>query len=387
MKLGFVFDTKFKKFEDNYYSTNLSSEFLENRYLKNFDEMVIVSRYEEISEESVDKYLQSNSEKIKFDAIKNENPLKRVLHFKRDSKYIERILDDCDAVICRGWRGTEISKRLKKKYLVEVVNCAWDAYWNHGFLGKVVAPIIYSLRKISTYKAPYVLYVTNEFLQNRYPSSGQCVAISDVKLENINNAILERRINKLYDKDAKIIMGTAAAIDVPYKGQKYVISAIAKLKKEGFCNYEYHLAGGGNRKKLQKFAKKMGVENQIYFWGNIPHDKIFEWYDALDIYIQPSLQEGLPRALIEAMSRGVFCLGSKTGGIPELLEKQYVCDNNIFLADKLKTLILKYDKDTAMMQAIRNVDESKKYSKDLLEKKWEEFFGNFYVEVRGEKNG
>ena len=43
-----------------------------------------------------------------------------------------------------------------------------------------------------------------------------------------------------------------------------------------------------------------------------------------DIYIQPSLQEGLPRAVVEAMSTALPCIGFNTGGIPELLEPEYI---------------------------------------------------------------
>ncbi len=41
----------------------------------------------------------------------------------------------------------------------------------------------------------------------------------------------------------------------------------------------------------------MGLENQIKLLGPLSHDEIFEWLDSIDIYIQPSLLEGLPRAL------------------------------------------------------------------------------------------
>ena len=51
---------------------------------------------------------------------------------------------------------------------------------------------------------------------------------------------------------------------------------------------------------------------------------MFELLDECDIYLQPSLQEGLPRSVIEAMSRGCACIGAATAGIPELLESEYV---------------------------------------------------------------
>ena len=49
---------------------------------------------------------------------------------------------------------------------------------------------------------------------------------------------------------------------------------------------------------------------------------VLEWLNDVDIYIQPSRQEGLPRALIEAMSRGCPAFGSTAGGIPELLSPE-----------------------------------------------------------------
>lgn len=46
--------------------------------------------------------------------------------------------------------------------------------------------------------------------------------------------------------------------------------------------------------------------------------------DTVDIYIQPSKQEGLPRSVVEAMSRGCLCVGSRIAGIPELLSTKYL---------------------------------------------------------------
>ena len=349
MKLGFVFDTRFTKYKDDYYSTNLSVEMLTERYLSVFDNMVVVGRYKQVAENPTGKLVQSSSEKIEFKCVRDENPIKRVLHFHKENQYIESALRDCDAVVCRGWRGTGICRKLKKTYLVEVVNCAWDSYWNHGLIGKIVAPIMFSIRKVTTKKAPFVLYVTNEFLQRRYPTNGKSVAVSDVALDKFSNDIIEKRINKIENKpqDEKIIIGTAAAVDVPFKGQRFVISALSKLKDKGFNNFEYQIVGSGKNDKLKRLAEKKGVADRVVFKGSIVHDKMFAWYDSIDIYIQPSLQEGLPRAMIEAMSRGLPCYGTRTGGIPELIDKECVCNNNRFIAKKLARFLSNYKKESA----------------------------------------
>lgn len=383
MKLGFVFDTRFKKYNEEYYSTNLSVEILTKRYLTTFDEMVVIGRYKEIHDCPVGKLGKSNAHNIEFKCISDEKPLIRVLNFKKDNQYIESVLKECDAVICRGWRGTQICRKLGKPYLVEVVNCAWDSYWNHGILGKIVAPIMYTIRKFTTWNASHVIYVTNKFLQKRYPTKGKTAFISDVALEELSDEVLEKRLNKirLKNEDEKIIIGTAAAVNVPFKGQRFVIKALAKLKKEGLDNYEYQIVGSGDDSKLRELAKKLEVENQVVFLGSYSHDRMFEWYDSIDIYIQPSLQEGLPRAVIEAMSRGLVCYGTCTGGIPELLDKDCVCSSNRFIADKIVKMIKGYNPKLAKKIAMRNFEESKKYAADILEAKRYDFLCDFRKSV------
>lgn len=381
MKLGFVFDTRFIKFNEDYYSTNLSVELLSQRYLKDFDDMVVVGRYKEVTEDPTGKYLKCNNEKIKFEGILDEKPLKRIEHFIRDTLFIEKVLKDCDAVICRGWRGTLICKKLNKPYLVEVVNCAWDSYWNHSLWGKIVAPIMFAIRKYTTKTAPYVMYVTNQFLQRRYPTKGKSVAVSDVALEPFDDNVLEKRIERIESKkpNDKIIIGTAGAVDVAFKGHRFVISAISDLKKQGIGNIEYQIVGKGNNQALMELAKQKNVSDQIVFLGSVVHEKMFKWYDDIDIYIQPSLQEGLPRALIEAMSRGLTCYGTQTGGIPELLDKDYVCKSNYFISSQITKFLKEYDANKGKESAIRNYNEAQKYERQILKKKCEDFYHEFFI--------
>ena len=369
MKLGFVFDTRFLKYNDNYYCTNLSIELLTRRYLTVFDEMVVVGRCKDVSENPIGRYVKANNEKIRFQCIPVESPIKRIVNFKKNSKKIESVIKECDAIICRGWRGAFISKKLKKNYLIEVVNCAWDSYWNHGFWGKIVAPIMFWMRKITTYDAPYVIYVTQKFLQKRYPTQGKKAAISDVKLEEFDETVLTKRISKIESKgkDSLIHLGTAAAVNVPFKGQRFVIGALALLKERGMTNYIYEIAGSGDNTKLRQYANQKGVIDQLIFKGSIMHDNMNEWYDSLDIYIQPSLQEGLPRAVIEAMSRGLPCYGANTGGIPELLEDKCVSNNNHNLEKKFANMLADYNKKDAIKDAIRNYEEAKKYRSSVLD--------------------
>ena len=226
--------------------------------------------------------------------------------------------------------GIKYAKKYNKPYIIECVGCAWDSYWNHSLLGKFFAPYSYFKMKKAIRESKFVYYVTNEFLQKRYPTYGEKVACSNVVINSFDNQILINRkknndkINKSKDS---IVLGTAAAVDVKYKGQQYVIKAISELNKQGY-NFTYKLAGGFTSQNgsnyLKNIAKKYNVEDKTIFMGSLSKEQMNDFYNQIDIYIQPSKQEGLPRAVIEAMNHACPCIGSNIAGIPELIQHEFL---------------------------------------------------------------
>ena len=172
---------------------------------------------------------------------------------------------------------------------------------------------------------------------------------------------------------------TAAAISVPYKGQEFVIKAISELKKKGLY-FEYHLIGFGSEERLRKIAVEAGVEDQVFFRGPLPHSDVLGFMDDMDIYVQPSKQEGLPRATIEAMSRGCLCLGSRVAGIPELLEDAYLFNKGD--VKQISEILRSVDETKLKEQAERNYNEAKQYDKNLLNRRRTEFIEEFKRNIK-----
>lgn len=384
MKLAFIFDVRFTKYNNHYYSTNLTQEFWTKRYLRVFDEIIVIGRYMDTNTDPTGKLVISDNDKVHFHCIKEIKPILRIFNQEYESKFISNEISDCDAVICRGWWGVKECKKNNKKYLVESVSCVWDAYWNHGTLGKLVAPYMYIKQRAAIKNAPYVIYVTNQFLQRRYPTTGRSTNVSNVMLYNeIYGQEIEQRCERIKTINNRdyVVIGTAAAVDVKYKGQEFVIKALARLKKKGIERYVYRMIGAGNPEYLLHIAKKLKVEEFVEIQGAIPHSQVANWLDSIDIYIQPSLQEGLPRSLIEAMSRGVPCLGTKTGGIPELLEPAFVCKNNRVIDKQLASMIEKLNDISIMEKCVfRNIKEAEKYKADVLEARRYNFLKMFSEE-------
>lgn len=329
MKLLFVHDVKAEINGEDVYARSYGYDIWKERYLPNFSEIKVCFRTKKTDKNLNGISDKSSGENVTFD--------KRIGMFKGPdvffSNRIKRILRENinknDAVIVRldsfmGLQTIAECRRIHKPYMIELVGCAWDSFWNHGLSGKILAPYLFLRTRCEVKRAPFVVYVTSEFLQKRYPTDGINTNISNVRLNKQDEKDLKDRLKKIADSNNKIILGTAANVDIHYKGQQFVIEALGILKRNGYTNFEYQILGAGDQTYLLNMAKKIDVEDQVKMLGSLPHEKVFDWLKKdLDIYIQPSLQEGLPRSVIEAMSVGLPCIGSDVAGIPELLDKNW----------------------------------------------------------------
>ena len=80
------------------------------------------------------------------------------------------------------------------------------------------------------------------------------------------------------------------------------------------------VGGGKYQRDHEQRVQRAGLESRISFLGHISsRQALQEQLDRSDLFMLPSYQEGLPRAMIEAMARGLPCIGTTVGGIPELL--------------------------------------------------------------------
>ena len=371
--------------EGNYYDITLTNDVLE-RYLKVVDELSIIIRVRPVEDISLIKnYSKISNDKVRIIACPNPLTLNGMLFGRREiNQLISEEINTTDLIFVRipsfiGNIAIDIAKMQGKPYLVEIGGCAWDSYWYHGLKGKLIAPFFYLATRKAVKSAPFAVYVTSKFLQRRYPCSGVTEACTNVVLRRQEDQILINRYTKIaamqpWNKEMSIVIGTVAAVNVKYKGQQYVIDAISRLNNQGY-NFEYHLVGSGDNNYLKELAIKKGVAHKVKFLGVMKHNEVLQWLESIDIYAQPSKQEGLPRALIEAMSTGCPSIGSTTAGIPELLSEDVIFRNGDVteICEKLKYLL----NGEMKRQALVNFENAKQYVDEVIERRRLNIFQEF----------
>lgn len=369
-----------------YCSTTMTDD-LFSRYLTVCDELVVATRVYQIDK----TFKEAHQEKItlqnlRFLDLPNLNKFSALFGLMgRCRKIIKKEVENCDLIFIRGGinavLGVDAARKLRKPYLLENSGCAWESYWNHSLSGKIVAPYMECRERKDTREAAYVIYVTEKWLQRRYPTHGKWTYASNVILQHIDDNVLQKRQAKIASmNNRRIVVGTTAGLN-KVKGQQFVIEAMLLLKED--CDITYELVGSGDNAYLKTLAEKHGLSDKVIFKGQMNHEEVLTWIDSLDLYIQPSLQEGLPRSMIEAMSRACPAIGARTAGIPELIAEDCVFNRKDSQAIALAILHVLSD-NNMQYHAEKNFKKAKEYELNILNERRNKLYIEYRNDVIGE---
>ncbi|MFA6973563.1 MAG: glycosyltransferase family 4 protein [Parcubacteria group bacterium] len=154
------------------------------------------------------------------------------------------------------------------------------------------------------------------------------------------------------------------------KGFNYVIAAFAEIVKK-YPDVRLLIAGGeGNAEdELKAQSKKLGLEEKIQFTGFVtPNTEFVKYHHASDVFILPSLNEGMSNNMLEAMASGMPIVMTPTGGADELIREGvngYIVKfkNAADIAEKLEKLITDPAATKSMGAASRRIAEEMSWTK------------------------
>lgn len=206
-------------------------------------------------------------------------------------------------------------------YAVEVAGDIGEVL-RSGALGSAaarLAPVVAAAHRQVVRRAVAAVYVTPRSLQAAYPPAPHAptAAVSDVQLAPEDLA--EPRPIRPGPPWRLVAVG---AQERAYKGHDVLLRALAQLR-EHQLDVRLDLVGGGRlAPSLAELAAELGLgDDVVRFHGQLSsRAQIREILDAADLFVMPSLTEGLPRALLEAMARGLPAVVSRVGGMPDVVD-------------------------------------------------------------------
>ncbi len=105
----------------------------------------------------------------------------------------------------------------------------------------------------------------------------------------------------------------------PQKGVEFLIKAIPNIINEYNRVHFFILGNGSLEFKLKNLVKILKIQSYVTFIDMIPLEKMVDFYASANIFCLPSLHEGFPLSLAEALSMGLIIVASATEGIPEAI--------------------------------------------------------------------
>ena len=107
---------------------------------------------------------------------------------------------------------------------------------------------------------------------------------------------------------------------IPRKGFQFLIRALPQILDKVSHNFEIEIIGDGPyQEELIGLAENLGVTFYVHFTGTVPYSELPQKYREADIFILPSLAEGMPLVVLEAMGTGLPIIASRVQGIDELV--------------------------------------------------------------------
>ena len=302
------------------------------RYLQVFDEILVVGRVSNVEHESENAKISSGNsvtfaELPDFDGISGLvlNVIKLIGIISSKTSASQHVLLRVPGLL--SYLTFLILYFKRRTWSLEVVADPKEEASNaNSLISKLFSSRLAALTRYMCKKAKSVSYVTREVLQNRYPS-GQSDNYSYSSLNiSIDPKQFDERQDLIDEQPDELItpkLVLVGRMSKPFKGIDTALKMLAYAKEQRRI-LSLNLVGGGQLlEEYSKMAKELGVEDQCIFHGELrDKSKVLNILSRSDIMILPSRREGLPRAIIEAMSMGLPVVASNVAGIPELVPKE-----------------------------------------------------------------
>jgi glycosyltransferase involved in cell wall biosynthesis len=218
-----------------------------------------------------------------------------------------------------GFFAALICRFRRKRYLVRVLGDWGKAVYldNHGRLaGKLKAFIADQMAHTVVTRADLAMFQGGDLFE-KYAQQVKDIAKSDKIHSTLTQEMFFARQGASFHSPLRLI--TVSRL-VPLKGLDVLLKAIQLLTERNLEVEWWCVGEGPARSALEQLAAKLGQTQRVKFLGNIPNGpELYRLYREADIFVLPSLTEGISQSLLEALANSLPVVASEVGGIPSVL--------------------------------------------------------------------
>ncbi len=354
------------------------------RYLDVFDGVRVVARAA-ACDRVPDDWQQVTGPGVEVRPIPDfRSPVDLVRHWRTSAEVVRQTTSEAPAAIVRipclvGGIASQTLHAMGRPFAAEVLGDPYDSFAPGAFRGRF-RPFYrwWFTRQLKRQcrQAEAASYVTQQALQRRYPvrEGAYTTNYSSIVLPAESLATQPRRYDTVPRPIRLVMVGTLATL---YKAPHILIDAVACCVQKGLPLEMTFVGGGKHLPDMQQRARRAGVSDEVRFLGQLPSAAaVREELDRADLFVLPSFQEGLPRAMIEAMARALPCIGSTAGGIPELLPAEDMVPPGDATALAEKIYEFATDAPRLTRCSARNLETARQYEEQTLRQRRVAFYEN-----------
>jgi glycosyltransferase involved in cell wall biosynthesis len=181
---------------------------------------------------------------------------------------------------------------------------------------RVDNPISNNLFNQKLYKKSYTTVALSSAIKSELLKISRDINIEIIPSAYSNLSINPKEVAEIKERfQNKFLIANIGELDNAHKGQYYLIEAMRELQKS---HPNIHLLLLGKGKDQQRYQEQASGLDNITFEGFV--DNVGDYIDAIDLFVFPSLHEGLGSILFDVMQRKTPIIATKVGGIPDIIQ-------------------------------------------------------------------
>lgn len=376
--ITFVMDGNFARVGHAIYSPHMGHEKFAGRFVPHFDAVRIVARAFPAKQPIGSRVTGPRTAFVDLGSIRGAGSW--LLGLPRTAARLLRVVGRAQTLMIR-FPGNVATLALmlcwimRKPFSAEIVADPED-YFRQGAsnhpLRKLAKWVHCRSTAVAAQRAQSVRYVTEAYLQTKYP------ARSAVDSFGFSDACLPDSLFAARETHAFVRPGPLRLINVSMmhnrsKGHVALLEAVSRLKRKNVAVVLTLVGDGVLRAELEALADASGIADVVIFRGQVASEEACAAVAEHDLFVLPSLQEGMPRAMLESMAVGTPVLGTSVGGIPEVLPASDLIRAGSADAIVAAVEALALDRTQLVDMSIRQQAKAAAFSYSALQEKYDAY--------------